>query len=250
MTEISRQDFENEFILRIFKQEFIEYLKNINLKIDEDFLALISEKEFTFKYKWRSKVELVDVSLKINGYLILLVPSDPKISTDPILTFNYMKLPTLEVLNKKHKSKLTLKNSNYSFGENDKELLEILDFTEMVYNYIKNKRNFLTDTQINFYKLKFEQSLNIKLSDISDIYFDFTAKKFFDYLTINNFVGIPNFDKFPSSSSKNNPWKSIYPLIGWELERKPDGYGHECGKAAKIDWLSKEIFIEGFSTDD
>jgi hypothetical protein len=249
MSEISHQDFKNSFISNIFKQEFSDFLRalssNFNIYLEDE----ISKKEFTFKYKWRSTVELVKFRLKINGYLILMVPSDPMISKDPILSFNYINLPSLEALKKKVKSKLLLKNSNYTFAENDEALQELLDFVKVTYDHLSDKRSSLVNHQSHVYMLELQKLSGLKFSDISDIYFNFSAKKFFDYLTINNFTGVPAIDKFPEISAKSSSYLSIYPIVGWELERKPDGYGHMCGRSVNIDWLSKEINIEGWSSD-
>jgi len=250
MSEISQQDFKNSIISNIFNQEFSDFLRvmsaNFNVYLEDE----ISKKEFTFKYKWRSSVELVKFSFKINGYLILVVPSDPKISKDPILCFNYINLPTLETLKKKIKSKLSLKNSNYTFGENDEALQELLDFVKATYRGLSDKRNSIINHQSDLYMIKLQEISGLKFSDISDIYFNFTAQKFFNYLTVNNFKGIPDLEKFPESSAKNSSWKSVYPIAGWELERKPDGYGHTCGKSVKIDWLNKILYTKGWSSDD
>jgi len=249
MPEISPQDFKNSFISSIFKKEFSDFLRvlsaNFNVYLEDE----ISKKEIMLKYKWRSTVELVQFRLKINGYLILMVPSDPRISKDHILSFNYVNLQTLKVLKKKIKSKLLLKNSNYSFAENDEALQELLDFVKITYNSLNDKRTILVNHQAYVFMLKLQKISGLKFLDISDIYFNFSAQKFFDYLTINNFTGVPALEKFPESSAKNASYLSVFPMVGWELERKPDGYGHMCGRSVNIDWINKELSTNGWSSD-
>ena len=37
---------------------------------------------------------------------------------------------------------------------------------------------------------------------------------------------------------------------GWILTSRPDGYGHDCGTFANMDWEAKTITISGWSSDD
>jgi hypothetical protein len=37
---------------------------------------------------------------------------------------------------------------------------------------------------------------------------------------------------------------------GWILTSGPDGFGHQCGSYADVDWANKTIQITGFSSDD
>jgi hypothetical protein len=37
---------------------------------------------------------------------------------------------------------------------------------------------------------------------------------------------------------------------GWILTSRPDGYGHDCGTYANMDWENKRIYITGWSSDD
>lgn len=37
---------------------------------------------------------------------------------------------------------------------------------------------------------------------------------------------------------------------GWILTTRPDGYGHDCGTYANVDWNEKTIKITGWSSDD
>ena len=44
-------------------------------------------------------------------------------------------------------------------------------------------------------------------------------------------------------------WKNWSPK-GWIMTSRPDGYGHDCGTHAIMDWSSKTIMIAGWSSDD
>lgn len=37
---------------------------------------------------------------------------------------------------------------------------------------------------------------------------------------------------------------------GWILTSQPDGYGHDCGTYANVDWNEKTIKVTGWSSDD
>lgn len=37
---------------------------------------------------------------------------------------------------------------------------------------------------------------------------------------------------------------------GWIMTHRPDGYGHQCGSYANVDWDEKKIVVSGWSSDD
>ena len=37
---------------------------------------------------------------------------------------------------------------------------------------------------------------------------------------------------------------------GWILTTRPDGYGHDCGTYANVDWKNKTFKVSGWSSDD
>jgi hypothetical protein len=102
-------------------------------------------------------------------------------------------------------------------------------------------------------RLGAEMKLNIQeLIDLALSYEPAKAKAWFE---ANGFDNVPKLEEFPviadaEADERKAYLGAFYVAGGWEMERKPDGFGHECGWSYNINWAARKFVAIGWSSDD
>jgi len=252
MSQISRDEFRRVFFQSVYFNEVSRATKALEPQLIRCYNESVKAAgaEPTLLYKRYSK----EITTKI---VITKTPSHSisvrtELSPEVICQFNLLTPPSIENLKNKMLKKLVVNKVNFNLvPDQDAALQNIINLSMKAYNLMVVERAKLNAELMETMQKKFNRASKLKFSDISDLYFNYSAQAFNDYLVKNKFTGVPGLDKFPVGSHKNfTSYPSAYPMIGWELSRMQDGYGHECGSSIEIDWVNKKLSIVGWSSDD
>ena len=160
-----------------------------------------------------------------------------------------------KIVNNLATRKFKVDDKNYKVELDDVTMLTIVRFIEIA----KQAKSIAAIIQED-YKLKviaefqtrFENDTKLSLDEIEKLFFGYSQEAFHDYLTRHGFSNIPGVEDLPEHTCATNEkiWQSAYPLNGWELISRPDGYGHECGSSIDVSYENRSLFRYGWSSDD
>jgi hypothetical protein len=175
----------------------------------------------------------------------------PDGSSTCVFWINSCFLVDTNTLHDRIKTEIKINGKKFKFVECKEDTLDtiikLIDWSHTLCTKIKLKD---VDDLYESYQNIFEFDSGLNLDDITDIYMEYAPEKFRNYLIDNAFVNLKDSYVCPEKSGVEHSYQNSYPMNGWEVSRKPDNYGHECGTAIEINWVTKKITQIGFSTDD
>lgn len=102
------------------------------------------------------------------------------------------------------------------------------------------------DKHFNALQAKLDVTYKIQISELIKLVENYDPAVVRDSLLCAGFSKVPKLEDFPKAREDGiTCW-----VGGWEMSRKPDGYGHECGWSYGIDWANRTFTDYGWSSDD
>jgi len=243
------QVFRNSFLSRVYSREIYakrDEISSATSKVFNEQVDQLAPSELCLRYKRYSTVYPIKLVIEATGQFTIV-----KGEGQPLFRFYNNTPPSAESLLKTVTRVITIKGENFKFiqdAHNKRLLDEIISVVSQASEAVKVKYEELTATMLDELQVEFEINSNTKIVDMFECYQDYSAEKLLNFFTVRNFSGIPAVDKFPVIKSRVP--STAYPFNGWEFDRRPDGYGHECGSAVGIDWYAHKLYEYGFSSDD
>lgn len=242
----------------IYRNEVTNFAYNVlRPQLEEFFNELMQSppvNDLEILYKHRSTIKALKVCIKKeSGYMVYAQSVDESITKDNILYFSCVNPPSLENLKKRLKASIPSGGRNFKVvdsGINDEVLVKILRLAKYAKSKTDQLRERLNSEFFDTLQARFEAETNLKFADIYDMYLDYSPEKFKNYLDAAGFAKVPGIELFPRRTAAEFGDISAYPFNGWEISRKDDGYGHECGSSLNIDWINKRITGSSWSSDD
>jgi len=258
--QITEQEFRKAFLFHEYNNIASEAIRSFGPKTRQRFLDAVilveaTMPDLTLVFKRYSSLHYAKMNIDLRvPYTVVVQLDNTQID---FLKFNYTHKITIDNLKrsiKNNKKDYILKTGTYKYvdcASNDFMLEQMLSAVSNAVESVKNLFEELTAELLVQLQTKFETESGLKFADLTDLFFDYSAQKFTDYLAEHGFTGMPALKFFPEKSAKNcTAYPYASPLNGWEMSREPDGYGHECGSAVRIDWNTKKLSTFGWSSDD
>jgi hypothetical protein len=104
-------------------------------------------------------------------------------------------------------------------------------------------------------KQRLNDEMKLDVQELIDLALSYEPAKAKAWFEANGFVNVPKLEEFPVIADAETDERkaylgAFYVAGGWEMERKPDGYGHECGWSYNISWAARKFVAIGWSSDD
>ena len=154
-------------------------------------------------------------------------------------------------------AKLQIKNQGWKYEpeRNLEVLADLLAYAPSFKEAYEAKMTAAREQCMAEVQANTEAALNVKVADLIELAMTYTPEKAHAWFTANGFENVPpvtNFQTIPADADDERKayLAGFYIAGGWEMERKPDGYGHECGWAYGIDWKARKFTSYGWSSDD
>lgn len=265
--KITLQQFKKAFLERVYFQEFSAAMregeKELQRRFDEAVQGRIPT-DLVIRFKRYSSV--IPVRLKIETprpFMLTVTPDlqatfpDKPINAknqQPMLSIYSNSIPSVEQMMKRLPSSMTMLNQNWKLfvcEQNEATLKRVHEILSTFAEESKRILEQIRDEVIEKFEVSFNESTGFTVLQLASLFFNYEPGRYRDFLVNNGFTDVPTLDKFPTKSSEDSTnYPSCYPMSGWELSRKPDGYGHECGSAVDVYWSKKTCYTFGWSSDD
>ena len=260
---ISSTTFRKAFLEKIYFHAMSNFQREQFDQMKLDFVQTVgdlTDQPFCIHFRRNRKIHVMNFDLACDGMWMikLILPQNLGVFVERncIMSQSFNAPYSVErIVKTLTDKKFKVLEKNYKVEFDETTMATITRFVEMAEQAKSIAAIITSDYQHKLvveFQQKFEKDSRLSLDELEQLFFGYSREAFHAYLTKYEFSDIPAVETLPEHTCATNPniWESAYPLNGWQISSRPDGYGHECGSSIEISYNNRLLFRYGWSSDD